>query len=256
MITVVIPTYNRQSTIGRAVDSVLGQSYIGPVEVVVVDDGSTDDTLQYLEAKYQNKVNILKTGGRKGAPFARNLGLLQASFDYVAFQDSDDIWFTDKLDKQLNFMVMHDLDFSFTSFIHARGSRVKKIPAFYPSSTQGVIENGVGINHALLDNPCSTQTIMVKKSSLNMKFDEKLKRFQDWDFFLDALKNDKKCGHLDEVLAYVSLGDDSLSKNRSAGVSSRSLFIKKYLDHPSVKMTTKLIFKIKLFVRVLASRIF
>lgn len=86
----VIPTYNRQSLVGRTLDSVLAQPE--PPEVIVVDDGSTDRTLEVVERYRDRGVTILRQQNR-GPGAARNLGIRQATGEYVAFLDSDDLWF-------------------------------------------------------------------------------------------------------------------------------------------------------------------
>jgi glycosyltransferase involved in cell wall biosynthesis len=93
-ISAVIPTYQRAELVGRAIDSVLAQSS-PPVEVIVVDDGSTDDTPARLR-EYGDRVVTLRQDNAGGAA-ARNLGVRHASGDWIAFCDSDDLWRPDHL---------------------------------------------------------------------------------------------------------------------------------------------------------------
>src|ERR1700742_4118116 len=90
LFSVIIPTYNRCAFIGRALDSVLSQEGCD-LEVIVVDDGSTDGTPEML-GRYDRQIQILKQSN-KGPGAARNRGLQEASGEYVAFLDSDDLWF-------------------------------------------------------------------------------------------------------------------------------------------------------------------
>lgn len=99
-ISVIIPTYNRANTILRAVDSVLNQSFKN-VELIVIDDGSTDNTLDLL-AEYKLKV---LSQNNLGVSSARNLGVKHASYDWIAFLDSDDQWHRDKLAEQVKFLL-------------------------------------------------------------------------------------------------------------------------------------------------------
>lgn len=99
-VTVVIPTFNRASFVGAAIDSVLSQTGTGfDCEVVVVDDGSTDDTPQVLR-RYGDRIRYFRTENR-GVSAARNLGIRQARSDWVGFLDSDDLWHSSKLAEQL-----------------------------------------------------------------------------------------------------------------------------------------------------------
>jgi hypothetical protein len=90
LFSVIIPTFNRAALIGRTVDSVLAQER-SDLEVIVVDDGSADGSLELLQ-RYGGRIQILRQAN-KGPGAARNLGLKQASGEYVAFLDSDDLWF-------------------------------------------------------------------------------------------------------------------------------------------------------------------
>ncbi|MBI5164565.1 MAG: glycosyltransferase family 2 protein [Magnetospirillum sp.] len=101
LVTVVIPTYNRAYCLPRALDSALTQSHAA-VEVVVVDDGSTDGTAALLAGRYggESRVRVLRQANA-GVAAARNAGLAVSRGDYVAFLDSDDIWQPWKLELQL-----------------------------------------------------------------------------------------------------------------------------------------------------------
>ena len=106
-VSVVIPTYNRGYCILRAVESVIKQS-VNCLEILVVDDGSTDDTADVLESyirqhKLQNKINFIRTKNR-GVSAARNLGVSKSSGDWLAFLDSDDEWLSDKILKQTDYL--------------------------------------------------------------------------------------------------------------------------------------------------------
>jgi glycosyltransferase involved in cell wall biosynthesis len=101
LITAIIPTYNRAAEVCRAIDSVLAQTYRN-IEVIVVDDGSTDDTQVRLQA-YAGRVRVVKqTNAGPGA--ARNHGVRLSSGDIVAFLDSDDVWLPPKLERQNSIM--------------------------------------------------------------------------------------------------------------------------------------------------------
>jgi len=103
-ITVVIPTYNRATFLKDAIDSVLAQTFLD-FELIVVDDGSTDDTPKLLSS-YNNKVRVI-TQTNQGPSAARNRGIEAAKGKWIAFLDSDDVWKPDKLKKQVRFITDH-----------------------------------------------------------------------------------------------------------------------------------------------------
>lgn len=97
-ITVIIPSFNRAYCLERALDSVLNQSYL-PQSIILVDDGSTDETERLVKTKYP-QVEYYKQENT-GVSSARNLGISKSSTDWIALLDSDDEWLSDKLEKQV-----------------------------------------------------------------------------------------------------------------------------------------------------------
>ena len=100
-ISVIIPTYNRRNTLSRAVESVLNQIY-KPIEIIVVDDGSTDGTKEMFSEMYPLVRYIYQANS--GVSSARNTGIKSASGDWIALLDSDDEWLPDKLDRQVKLL--------------------------------------------------------------------------------------------------------------------------------------------------------
>ncbi len=100
LISVVLPTYNRAHLLPRAIDSVLTQTYRN-LELIVADDASTDHTAEVVKAIPDTRVRYLRCPRNGGPGYARNRGIEQARGDYIAFQDSDDVWLPEKLAWQL-----------------------------------------------------------------------------------------------------------------------------------------------------------
>jgi glycosyltransferase involved in cell wall biosynthesis len=104
-ISVIIPAYNAARTIGTAVDSVLGQTF-EDLELLVVDDGSVDDTPTVVEARSDPRVTVIR-GANAGVSTARNRGLERATGTAVAFLDADDVWEPRKLERQFEALQLH-----------------------------------------------------------------------------------------------------------------------------------------------------
>ena len=104
MISVIIPAYNAEKTIKRAILSVLNQNYDGNVEVIVIDDGSTDQTAFRVTELKLEEVKIISLPENLGAGRARNRGLDVATGNYIAFLDADDYWMPFKLNHQLKIL--------------------------------------------------------------------------------------------------------------------------------------------------------
>jgi glycosyltransferase involved in cell wall biosynthesis len=103
LLSVVIPTRNRAHLVGDAIESALAQRP-GQVEVIVVDDGSTDDTSELLVRRYGSRIHLLSLPERRGAGVARNTGVRLATGELLAFLDDDDLWLPGKLDAELRML--------------------------------------------------------------------------------------------------------------------------------------------------------
>ena len=110
-ISVVLPVYNRASYVGEAIESVLGQTR-PPDELIVVDDGSTDDSVAVVERWARPSLRVVRQENR-GIGGARNSGLREVTGDLVAFIDSDDLWERDKLERQAAAMRDDDVQLVF-----------------------------------------------------------------------------------------------------------------------------------------------
>lgn len=120
LVSVILPVYNREGSVGRAIRSVLSQTY-GPFELVVVDDGSTDGTRGVVEG-FGAPVKLV-TQAHAGVYAARNLGLRHARGEFVAFIDSDDAWLPDKLAAQVPLMRRPEVGMVFGDVIHVSAPR-------------------------------------------------------------------------------------------------------------------------------------
>jgi teichuronic acid biosynthesis glycosyltransferase TuaG len=131
LVSIVTPTFNSSRFLAETAGSVLGQSYAS-WEWLIVDDASTDDTphiLSSLQAT-DSRIKPSRLPQNSGPAVARNLALNQATGEFVAFLDSDDLWHPEKLEAQCNFMASMECQFSFTAFSvisesgHESGKRV------------------------------------------------------------------------------------------------------------------------------------
>ena len=177
-VTVIIPTYNRGKMVCRAIDSVLAQEY-EDFEVVVVDDGSTDDSQKRLCA-YQDKIRIHFQANR-GVSAARNAGIQMARRDLIAFLDSDDVWLPKKLSIQTEFfkqhahaMICQTEEMWIRNGLRANPKKRHKKPS-------GMIY-GPSLELCLV----SPSAVMIKKELLDIvgNFDETLPACEDYDLWL------------------------------------------------------------------------
>ena len=215
-ISVVIPTYNRKHTLPRALDSVLAQSY-QPFEIIVIDDGSTDDTFDLIKSKYPSiklleslkPSKSLKGYSPKGVSVARNVGIKQSKGDWISLLDSDDEWTPDKLIKQVQLLKKNEGSvFCHTNEIWIRnGIRVNQHKKHQ--------KYGGYIFKKCLDIcRISPSSVLIHKSIFKDigLFDESLKVCEDYDLWLRITSNYPVL-FLDEFLIKKYGGhEDQLSK--------------------------------------------
>lgn len=108
-VSIILPTYNREHMVGKAIESVLKQSYTD-FELIIIDDGSTDKTEQVIASYNDKRIRYYRMQENGGQSKARNRGMQMAKYDYLAFEDSDDLWRPEKLEVQMNAMKKADLD--------------------------------------------------------------------------------------------------------------------------------------------------
>ena len=220
MVSVIIPTYNRVNTIRKAVESVLEQTY-KDIELLIVDDGSTDGTFEVLK-EIQNKdkrVVVLKHEQNKGACAARNTGIINAKGDYIAFQDSDDIWMRDKLEKQMNVMEKEDVDVCFCQVETIRNGRKMFMPTVFAPGVQKELNTVFSI---------SMVTLLLKKNViLGNMFDEKMPRLQDFDLMVRVARNNKLF-YLNIPLVQMILSSDSITNQNEKLLYACEMLYSKY----------------------------
>lgn len=178
LVTAIIPTYNRAWAIIRALDSVLEQTYPA-LEIIVVDDGSTDNTAEVL-APYLEKITLLSTNN-SGVSAARNVGIKKSTGKFVAFLDSDDQWTPDKIDCQVDFFHKHpEAMICQTEEIWIRkGKRVN--PKFKHKKPSGMI-----FEPSLELCLVSPSAVMMRREFFDIKgfFNENLPACEDYDLWL------------------------------------------------------------------------
>lgn len=261
-VSVVIPTYNRAATLQRAIDSALDQT-IEDLEVVVVDDGSTDTTRSMLAEIGDPRVRPVYHATNRGANVARNTGIANARGEYVAFLDSDDEWHPEKLERQFEALDGRSAEwvgaYCDTTFdLHGPSGRLRSFVAtlLAEGDTSPTREGGDElIGEILADtvHPAAGSTLLVRTSVARAVggFDETLDRFQDPEFCLRIL-SEGKLAYVDEPLVvreetghppadvvrradrrYLSMHEETVERFEAEGYDIRSshelVLAKRYL---------------------------
>ena len=245
-ISVVIPTFNRRQTIGRSIDSVLNQTLF-PSEIIVVDDGSTDGTSDYIESNFPS-IRLLQQPN-KGVSLARNMGIRSSNSDWVALLDSDDEWFPKKLEKQVMTLSQSpDIKFCHTEEIWIRnGVRVNQMKKHQ--------KYGGHIFNKCLDMcRISPSSVLFHQSILDDVgyFDKSLKVCEDYDLWLRITAKFPVL-YIDETLIIKYGGhEDQLSRVKDGIESHRikvleKLIMQKFTSDQRNAMLKMLIEKLTIF---------
>ena len=115
LVSIIMPNYNGAKYLQETLNSVLAQSYTN-WELLFVDDCSTDNSLEIVQAIQDERIRILKNENNSGAAKSRNYALCEAKGKWIAFLDSDDLWTPEKLEKQIAFMDTNAYVFTFTDY--------------------------------------------------------------------------------------------------------------------------------------------
>ncbi|WP_026727299.1 glycosyltransferase family 2 protein [Flavobacterium denitrificans] len=208
LVSIIVPTYNTEKFIRQTIESVQSQSYTN-WEMILVDDASTDQTVAIIGefAQNDNRIKLFKLEKNSGNGFARNIALEKASGKYIAYLDADDLWFPEKLEKQIRFLKTNNLPFTFSFYdcIDDEGNNLNRrvetpVPLTY---NQLFFCNYVGNLTAIYD----------------VEFFEKIKlestqKRQDWRLWLTVLKQIKTAEAIPESLAFYRIRKDSISSSK------------------------------------------
>ncbi|MES2828422.1 MAG: glycosyltransferase family 2 protein [Bacteroidota bacterium] len=207
LISVIIPVFNAESSIKETLESVLKQSYLD-WEIIIVDDCSTDNSMDVIRSaikSMEKQTSIISLTENNGVANARNVGLDNVNGEFVAFLDSDDIWSTEKLEKQLRFMQNLRCDISYTAY--------KKIDENGVVKSMISVAEKVSYNDLLHENVIPFSSSMLRRSKLlNHRF---LKvGHEDFVFWLAALKHISMAYGLNEPLMYYRISANSISSDK------------------------------------------
>jgi hypothetical protein len=183
-VSVVLPTRNRARLLPQAIDSVLSQT-VRDIELLVVDDGSTDDTAAVLEG-YGDPVRVLRTDPG-GVSRARNLGLDRVHGEHVAFIDSDDLWDSRKLEFQLDLLRRHpDAAAVCCDMVELDGAAERPESFFQRIGFTGDLTPRAMFFH----NPIATPTLVAERQVLERagRFDPDLTGAEDYEYFFRLLR--------------------------------------------------------------------
>ncbi len=226
-ISVVIPAYNRSGTISDCLKSVLSQT-CQPLEVIVIDDCSTDNMTEVVHAMRDPRIRCIVLPTNAGAQAARNRGIREAKGDWIAFQDSDDEWLPDKLERQVK--ALDERGFDPWTVVHTNAVWLDKARGKRLSVELPVIE-GNNVYPLLLRGPAPMfPGILVSRIALEkINFlDEKVASYQEWDTTIRLARYCRFVYLREKLFVYNLHGDETISKDKLRDVIGYQYVIEKF----------------------------
>jgi glycosyltransferase involved in cell wall biosynthesis len=243
-ISVIIPTYNRVGMLRRALASVLAQEQCGEMEVIVVDDGSSDETLSIVARDYP-QIRLLQQQ-HKGAPAARNLGMAHANGAYIALLDDDDEMTPGSLEVRIRALAENpDIDMVCADYQNYVNNELSgstyfgwlNVASLAPCrlANAGVLVCADFFDAQLRYPIALTSSMMLRQSSLRNedRFDETLLIGQDWEYAL-RFSMQHRVGLLPQVVAKRHCHGGNMASQKERGVVGQVLLDRKVLSWSSL----------------------
>ena len=208
LISIITPTYNCANFIGETIDSVLAQTYSN-WEMIIVDDCSTDNTEEIVN-NYSNsdkRIKYYKLDNNSGAAVSRTKAMELANGQYMAFLDSDDLWYPNKLEYQINYMKKNNYAFTCTKYeqINEKSKLLDKVI---------MVVSKTNYNRLLLDCPVGNSTVMYDVTKMGKFKVPNIRKRNDDALWLQMLKKEKYIYGIDEVLMKYRIRSNSISSNK------------------------------------------
>ena len=226
MVSIITPAYNGEEYIAETINSVLAQTYTN-WEMLIIDDCSTDRTIEVVKGFGDSRIHFIQNSTNSGAAIARNKALAEAKGKWIAFLDSDDLWYPEKLEKQIEFMKQNNYNFTYTEYLvmdERDGTRAIKMSGPKRITKKDMYNcNWIGC-----------LTVMYNREVVGTLKIPDLKKRNDYALWLKAIHS-SDCYLYPHVLAKYRKHANSISN-----VSKLSLLYHHYLLHRYSERRTKL----------------
>ncbi|KWT82458.1 glycosyltransferase family 2 protein [Candidatus Magnetominusculus xianensis] len=228
LVSIIMPTYNYAGFIGESINSVITQTYRN-WELIVIDNYSTDNTEEIVRGFACGQIRYIKFKNEGVIAASRNVGLKEASGEYVAFLDSDDLWLADKLEKQVSYLNANKDVF----MVYSKAAAMENGVLTYtkgraPGRRFGLANKGIFLDLYLSFNYISCLTVMFRNGSgFQFSEDRGLITVEDFDLWL-AIAFEHEVGYIDEALAFYRVHGKNTGARLRKYVRASLNLIRKY----------------------------
>lgn len=218
-VSIIMPVYNGEKFVEKSIQSVLNQDY-GRWELIIINDCSTDNTEEIIRefAINDNRIKILTNEKNSGVAESRNRGLISAKGKFVAFLDSDDLWLSKKLSKQVRFMEDTGCKFSYSNYyinnVDEKDSKKTSVEIYKVNKGFDARMNN-SFKSLLMTNDIGCLTVMIERSCIKDYFFKNIGH-EDYIFWLTILKdNDFEALNVNEKLSIYNKRSESISSGKA-----------------------------------------
>lgn len=227
LVSVIMPTYNSGRLLKSSIDSILNQTYHN-LELLITDDNSNDVQTREILEQYSRKdkrINIVFLDSNKGPGYARNKSIEKAKGRYIAFCDSDDRWFPEKLERQIQFMNEKDCALCYSSYIICDDEDNELGITIAPRS--------ISFDMLKRDNKVGCLTAIYDTERLGKKYYmPQIRKRQDWGLFLTILRDCGMAYGITEPLAWYRHRSHSVSSNKISLITYNIKVYEMVLGYP------------------------
>ena len=208
LVSIIMPSFNSQEFISESILSVIAQTYKS-WELIVVDDGSTDDTVGIVNkfSKKDARVHLIVSDKNEGSAVSRNKAIEYANGKYIAFLDSDDLWNLRKLEVQIMYMEIHNLPFTYSAY-DAIGEEGNSLNLLIDPPAK------LSFGDLLKENQIGCLTAIYNQKVLGKKFMPLIRKRQDYGLWLDILRITPFAYRVPGVLAKYRVRKGSISSGK------------------------------------------
>ncbi|WP_170155521.1 glycosyltransferase family 2 protein [Halopiger aswanensis] len=224
-VSVIIPTYNRADVLPRAINSIINQSF-DKFELIVVDDGSTDNTQSVVESYNDERVKYVVNDRKNGANAARNKGILKSRGEYISFLDSDDEYPSDNLSRTISCLDTLSSEFAGVCIPEYKYKGDNLLTVDEPPKEEIQLND---IKNGNVIGGFSTITVCASIFDKIGLLDESLPASQDYDFYIRTLKN-KKIRYTDKTYVIRHLDNDRITTSPERKQKGFERLVEKHAD--------------------------
>lgn len=237
LFSIIIPTYNHASLIGRCLDSVIAQT-ISDWEVIVINNFSQDNTIEIVESYADHRIRLINNGNNGVIAVSRNKGISEASGEWICFLDSDDWWTPNKLEMCLPYLDKYDYMYHDMEIVYKKVTRKKILKG------RSLDIDNPYTDMLLRGNPCINSSAIVRHSVVKavgiIDENKDLIAVEDFDYWLRIVQHTKKCKYIAKTLGYYWMGNTNISFNEKQIIRIDAVYKKHLVNITQPKLAKEI----------------